>query len=286
MPGSDPPIFADSDFELHPREREIDTILRSAFAAGASQVLLSPASPLIFRVGPELVRATPHVLTPGFVADVAESLLEPAERQMFREAGDFELELGLPPWASCRVNIFLAGGQPHLVIGLPGAPVERAPAPPDADVRRPSLRATEEGAMAEIVDCLNEVTEKRRESEIRIARWARVLQRLRVRLAAAERGVRKETRLESRLHRAAAEIQELVRDLRPSLGLDALKARLKYAVNALERAMEEDRGEDPGPGDGGAGVPALLPKDPPGRPRPALRAPRPDSPERDPPSGP
>lgn len=284
-----PPVPGAGEFVLTPSVTEIDRILRAGFAAGGSQILITPAAPLTLRIGSELIRVTEHALAPDFVRDLAESLLGPAERQLLREGGDVELEIGVPPWAPCAANVFLAGGRPHVVIQLPGANVERPPAPPppaSEDIRRPSPRATEEGAMAEIIDCLNQATAKRWEAAERMNGLERTQADLRAQLDASQQGITKAAELERRLGRAVDDIQELVRDLRPSLGLMALRARLKRAVALLAEAERERPPRPPDRGEGGAGVHALLPKDPPERPRPSLRALPPDSPERDPPSGP
>lgn len=276
-----PPAPGAGELVLTPSVTEIDRILRAGFAAGASQILITPAAPLTLRIGSELVRVTEHALAPDFVRDLAESLLDPAERQLLREGGDVELEMGVPPWAPCAASVFLAGGRPHVVIQLPVANVERPPAPPppaSEDIRRPSPRATEEGAMAEIIDCLNQANAKCIEAADEMTRLGQVHAELRLRQAAVIEGIRKAAELGRRLEEAVVEIRELTRDLRPSLGLNALRARLTQATTVLAEALTDRPDKPPDLDEGRPGVHALLPRNPPGRPGPALRARPPESP--------
>ncbi len=96
MPPLDPPLFPDADFALHPHEREIDKILRLAFAAAASQVLAADGKPLTFRVGSGFVVPAENNLSEADVRRLADEVLDGQGRLLLEAEGDIEVEMRRP----------------------------------------------------------------------------------------------------------------------------------------------------------------------------------------------
>lgn len=281
MVGSEPPIFPDGDIPTFPRERDIDRLVRAAVAAGASQVLVTPSRPVTLRVGVTLERLSAEPASVQFVRDLLDSLTTPPERELLAQAGDLELEIVVSPCLPCPGSVFLAGALPHLVIHIAGCEVERRPSPDgsqDLQLAAVGAGATTLELLSRLAACLDLAESRRKATQEAYVRSGPA--------AVRERVTRAERRL-LRLEAVVAEIRALTRDLRPSTDRALLEARLRLALSALKSVNLEDpdAGED-GPGDGGAGVPARLPKDPPTRPRPGLRAEPPESPAGDPPATP
>lgn len=276
MGSSDPPIFPDGDIPTFPREREIDRLIRAAVAAGASQVLLAPSRPVTFRVGTRLERPSAEPLSLQFLRDLMDLLTTPPERELLSQTGDLEMEIVVTPFLPCPASAFLAGALPHLVIQIAGGEVERRPAleePVALELAVAGAGDTSRELLARLAACLDKAEARRRETQDAYVRSGPD--------AVREQASRAERRL-LRLEAVVAEVRALTRDLRPSTGREILEARLRLALSALKSVSlgEADSG------DGGAGVPARLPEDPPSRPRPGLHAPPPESPEGDPPATP
>ncbi|MEK7467219.1 MAG: hypothetical protein AAB074_07395 [Planctomycetota bacterium] len=172
------PVFGEGEIEIRPSERDIDRILRAAFTAGASQVLIKPRAPLALKIGAGFVRPGAHGLSADFVEKLLGEILTAEERFLLLPDAELQVEIGVCPFATCAAEIFLGGGEPSLLIRLPGTELtrEEPPAAPPAEaLRQPPPSLTVEGCRREIRDCIQQcaLLHDRRVAESAAARQKR-----------------------------------------------------------------------------------------------------------------
>ncbi|MCE9581216.1 MAG: hypothetical protein K8T20_01740 [Planctomycetes bacterium] len=243
-------ILGDGELRITPSVREIERILRAAFAAGASQVLVATGNPLTMRVGPEIVRVTEHSLTLEFVKDLVDSILDDAVWKSLESEGDIEFEIALPPYAPCLGSVFSVGSRPSLQVRLPGIEVERAkplPEPSPESVRAFQAVPTVSG----LVNSIRVLSEgASRTVEVIDRRKAR-LRRLRERLMSDHDRVSDQLIDTARHLDAAIKVRErleaMATSAEESRDLEFLKKTLRDACLVTELLMGATSGRFHGP---------------------------------------
>lgn len=88
----------------------IEDILRQASEKDASDIHLSPGSPLMFRIDGDLVPQTEEALTPGTINEIITPILSEEQRMNLNKIGELDFAFSLPGFSRIRVNIYLQRG--------------------------------------------------------------------------------------------------------------------------------------------------------------------------------
>ena len=147
---------------------DISGILRAARGRNASDVHVIAGSPVLFRVGGELVAAGRQILGSEETKELCYSLLKKEEIEKFEGCGDFDLVTSFGRLGRCRVNIAYNLGDVGATIRLlPGEPMslEKLNLPPVASqitgrekglvLLTGSTSAGKSTSMAAILDAIN-----------------------------------------------------------------------------------------------------------------------------------
>ncbi len=91
-------------------QRKIEEILTEAKKRGASDVHLSPGSPMMYRIDGELVPITEEYVHPTAVEEIVMPMLEPSQQKELRDKGELDFAYSLPGFSRIRVNVYRQRG--------------------------------------------------------------------------------------------------------------------------------------------------------------------------------
>jgi twitching motility protein PilT len=97
---------------------DIQTYMRQAHQQRASDIHITAASPVMFRVHGNLKPAGDQPLTPADTLDLVRQLMTTEQFETFLDRGDLDFSYGIPDVSRFRVNAFKQRGQASLTIRL------------------------------------------------------------------------------------------------------------------------------------------------------------------------
>lgn len=88
----------------------IESILTDASRRGASDIHLSPGSPMMYRIDGELVPITEKIIHPTEVKEIVLPMLQPHQKAELQEKGELDFAYSLPGFSRIRVNVYRQRG--------------------------------------------------------------------------------------------------------------------------------------------------------------------------------